>query len=407
VEFQVFDDISKLYQEALRCQQQGLHKESVELLNKIISLKPNEGLGAVYFMLGSSYFLLNDVNQSIDAYINAIFAEPSLHDAYSNIHNILSIHYGKDAKKYYKQILKRIPNFIDNGPTKIRIETSSACNLRCRHCPTGLSYHEMDRSVLSLDAFDIIIKQINDTPSLDSAVLYVGGEPFLNNNIITICKRLKSETGIDKTHLNTNGMLLSPDLCAQMDDAKLDFITVSIDGKSPEENDSIRIGSNYNKIVANVNMLRELSKSTQIKIANTQIKNKKDPDIPVIPDFLKNDFEGLSIYSEYAIKWPSLNIDDKSDMVCVVNDNLNKFCQQPFDNIVIKTNGDILMCCYDLLGKAVIGNIFKDHMRNIWVSAKYKNIRDVMLFGKYKHLPKTCKICPIYTGEKIYLNSDV
>ena len=146
------------------------------------------------------------------------------------------------------------PNFIvKDFPRVVRIEPSSLCNLKCIHCPTGTV--NIPRKVMEWPVFEKILQEIkNHKDKVKVVVLYHGGEPLLNKDLIRMIKEIK-DLGIEKIKTSTNGMLLDEEMCFELVKSGIDEIEISLDGTSPEMNNKIRIGSDYQKIVNNIKML--------------------------------------------------------------------------------------------------------------------------------------------------------
>ncbi|HSR36479.1 MAG TPA: tetratricopeptide repeat protein, partial [Desulfurivibrionaceae bacterium] len=142
------------------------------------------------------------------------------------------------------------------GPTRVRIEVASCCNLRCRHCPTGVSYGKVPRTLMSMELFEVLLGQLTRFEPLQEGVLYLGGEPLLNPNLPRIIRLLRQQTKMERIFFNTNGMLLTEEICQSLAGSGVNFIQVSIDGRSPAENDAIRSGASYGRIAANIHRLR-------------------------------------------------------------------------------------------------------------------------------------------------------
>lgn len=135
-------------------------------------------------------------------------------------------------------------------PPVIRIEPASACNLRCRHCPTGVT--AMRRGLMSDALFKKILREISkNIPPLRVAVLYHGGEPLLNPRLPEMISDLKA-VGMPQVKLVTNGMYLTGDLVERIVSSGLDHIEVSLDGESAEESDDVRIRSSAKLILSNI-----------------------------------------------------------------------------------------------------------------------------------------------------------
>ncbi len=75
-------------------------------------------------------------------------------------------------------------------PKVIRIEPSSACNLKCIHCPTGTI--KMERGLMSDVIFALILDNLKPyLNTIEVFVLYHGGEPLLNQSLGKMIFELK------------------------------------------------------------------------------------------------------------------------------------------------------------------------------------------------------------------------
>src|SRR5687767_332811 len=269
-------------------------------------------------------------------------------------------------------------------PTHIRIETASVCNLRCQHCTTGVAYKSTDRRVMSMETFERVLGQVRTLPTIRTAIMYLGGEPLLNKHHATMCRRVKAETGVEIVKFVTNGTLLTEKWCDEIAAADVDGIYISIDGRSPEENDRIRVGASYETIRDNIRMLerklRDAGCRTRLTIGNTVFRRPDDLMRPTVPDFLVRDFPGFKITPGYAMVWPGMSASDTglADLE-VYQKKPRRFCDHPFSDLAIRANGDVILCCYDISGKHVMGNVMKDELLELYRSEEYVTIRRAML----------------------------
>lgn len=289
-------------------------------------------------------------------------------------------------------------------PTRLRLESASACNLRCQHCPTGVHYDATERSIMKRDLFERVLQQMKGVTTLKECVLYLGGEPLMNKHLIEMCRRVKAETTVTRTFITTNGMLLNERNCAGLATAELDQIFVSVDGRSPQENDEIRVRAKYTTIVENVARLRRHleGKKTRIVISHAMIRRHDDPDQPTTPEFLKRDFPGIHVWSDYATRWPGFDLELTALESAKLSVGKQKnFCGFPFAEMSVRVNGDVVLCCHDLLGESVMGNIWKSSLAEIWNGPAYRTMRKHMLARNAKGVHEVCRRCFIFTGERI------
>jgi len=113
---------------------------------------------------------------------------------------------------------------FEGFPFIIGWELTLACNLRCRHCGStaGLPRADeltLEESLAICDQFpDLLVQEVN----------FTGGEPLLSSYWPNIAAYLR-ELGI-KTKILTNALTLEPNIIAQMKDADIAGVGVSLDG---------------------------------------------------------------------------------------------------------------------------------------------------------------------------------
>lgn len=288
---------------------------------------------------------------------------------------------------------------IEKLPEVIRIEPSSLCNLRCIHCPTGQGKNK-SLGIMNIKVFDRIFENIRSIPPR-VVVLYHGGEPFLNEDIFKMIDKVKSLDNIF-IKIDTNGMLLNEELMLKIIESKVDSLYISLDGLSPEENNNIRRGCDYNKVVGNVKRLMELKRKfkspfPKIKIANVQIPRActLGKEVPDMPKYIVNDFleykDEVEFQSVYSLKWFGLGRKDFG----VVKDNKCKksnYCDMVVNTITFRWNGDVVPCCYDITSEYVIANILDSTLKEIWNNKKYVELRRSIITGNNIPLCKDCRV---------------
>jgi len=204
--------------------------------------------------------------------------------------------------------------------------------------------------------------------------------------------------GIRKVSTNTNGQLLTNRLSQELLKAGLDEIFISIDAASKKTYEKIRIGLNYEKVVKNVKNLVKLKK--KIGMGHPRI----------VVDFLKSDLnqEETDIFIS---QWKGL-----VDGVCtsqihdwsakkkkVVKSEFKNYvsfahapCRLPFTELLINWDGTVSLCCQDIEGEVIVGNVKKQSIKEIWQGKTLGEIRK-------KHLALDinsiilCKDCKLRT----------
>ncbi|MCM3718305.1 GTP 3',8-cyclase MoaA [Fictibacillus phosphorivorans] len=113
----------------------------------------------------------------------------------------------------------------------LRISVTDQCNFRCTYCMPkeifGPDYPFLENEeLLSFDEIVRIAAQF--ARSGVEKIRITGGEPLLRKGLPDLLRRLRSIEGIKDIALTTNGVLL-PKLAAEIKEAGMDRVTVSLD----------------------------------------------------------------------------------------------------------------------------------------------------------------------------------
>ena len=298
-------------------------------------------------------------------------------------------------------------------PKVLRIEPASKCNLGCVHCPTGTI--EMTRGVMSLEVFDKIILEIKkNIKHIKVVVLYHGGEPFLNKNFFYMLSEIKKINKNIYVKTVSNGTVLNNKIIKKIVDSELDLIEFSLDGESAEDSERIRRKSKTENILKNVkellNQKKKLIKKTpKVNICSTQFfKNEnsvKDNISPETAEWIKNNFkdEDVEFKSFFAMQWPSMSKEINDFKKVTVEDVIDKNnCDHLEETLTIRSDGDIVPCCYDLTTKLKMGNILDNDLKEIWNNSYYNNLRNSIESKKFISICKNCNVvrAPVYLVPK-------
>lgn len=288
--------------------------------------------------------------------------------------------------------------YIQPFPKIIRIEPASSCNFKCIHCPTGLNLNK-SLGIMEEKTFNQIFDQIKKY-RFKVIVLYHGGEPLLNKRFFEMAKKLKPLT--KRLRTTTNGSILDNDIIEKFLEIEFDEIDISMDGTSPEENNLIRIGGDYEKISKRVIQLIKMRNEKKLSVPKITIANAQIPSDPyteekaIIPKHLIETFQeiqnDIKFSPFYTIQWPGM-----PEKYGKIKKPKGNFCDHVVNTISIRWNGDVVPCCYDLINTMVMGNILNERIEDIWNNEKYKKLRkDIDEFNP----PNLCKNCLVLQGLK-------
>ena len=115
-------------------------------------------------------------------------------------------------------------------PMTISIEPTTACNLRCPECPSGLRAFSRPTGNLKQDFFRKTIDELHK--QLIYLIFYFQGEPYINPGFLDMVKYAKDK-GI-YTITSTNGHFLNDDNAKKTIESGLDRMIISVDGTTQE-----------------------------------------------------------------------------------------------------------------------------------------------------------------------------
>lgn len=130
---------------------------------------------------------------------------------------------GREFSGY--NIVESGKRLLDRKPLQCSLYVTDRCNLDCAYC----TEYDNSRPHPSLDDLKKWIRKIRELGTMRIAL--VGGEPLVHPNIVEIvgyCRELGFATS-----LTTNGFLLTRKLVAQLEDAGLQVMQISVDRMTP------------------------------------------------------------------------------------------------------------------------------------------------------------------------------
>lgn len=114
-------------------------------------------------------------------------------------------------------------------------ECTLRCNLSCRHCGSSCGPEQSIKDELTTEEIKGVFSKIaQDFNPRKIMIALTGGEPLLRKDVFDVMKHV-SALGFP-WGMVTNGMLLSPDIINQLEEAKMSTVSVSLDGLEKNHN---------------------------------------------------------------------------------------------------------------------------------------------------------------------------
>lgn len=237
----------------------------------------------------------------------------------------------------------------------VEIETINRCNGRCSFCPVSVGHDTREYKAMSDELFFKIINELCELDFDGRVALFSNDEPFLDPKIIERHKYVFEHLNRAKMHLYTNGTLLTLDkfkkIIPYLDELIID-----------NYNQELKLNENSKKIAVYCEAHPELKSKVSIVLRKPdEILTSRGGDAP-----------NRKVKKEFT----------------------TERCVLPFEQMIIRPDGKVSLCCNDPYGKETLGDLNKQTMKEVWYGNEFKTIRKGLMMGR-GNIPH-CKYCDTF-----------
>jgi radical SAM protein with 4Fe4S-binding SPASM domain len=280
------------------------------------------------------------------------------------------------------------------------LEQNNTCNLRCTMC--GFSdprVAAVPRFHMPRDVFDAIAEQL--FPATTYLHMSLMTEPFMTPDFpdrLMLVRRY----GVPYSRVVTNGTLLTERSIEAILDSEITSLAFSIDGGTPELYEAIRIGSRFDKVLANIDLFRTRRAKRgatfpRLQINHVLMERNVDhaEDFVRLLDLIRPDqvdvrtVHPMAHTGGYETYDPSFFekvrrvrplfaecferngiedcgfIRDRAEVIELVRQNGQRMtCRRPWDTLAIHANGDVHPCMS--WTRPPVGNLARQSFAEIW-----------------------------------------
>jgi GTP 3',8-cyclase len=168
------------------------------------------------------------------------------------------------------------------APVSLRLSVTDLCDLRCFYCmpPGGVEQKDHD-AILRFEEIVWFVRFLKAHFGLKK-VRITGGEPLIRRGVVDLIGRLAA-VGLDDLALTTNGQHL-PDMAAELRDAGLDRINVSLDSLVPDRFHEITRGGGLQRTLAGIEAALATGLSP-VKLNTVVLRGVNDDEVGTIARF--------------------------------------------------------------------------------------------------------------------------
>jgi radical SAM protein with 4Fe4S-binding SPASM domain len=314
---------------------------------------------------------------------------------------------------YFSFLLSRIIKkaIVFGNPFTVSIEPTTACNLSCPECPSGLKQFSRPTGKIDIEVNRQLLKSIGK--QLFYINYYFQGEPFLHPQFLELIREAKKHKIYTAT--STNAHFISNNIADEIVQSGLDRLIISIDGITQETYESYRVTGKLSKVIegtkAMVAAKKRTNSSTPHLIFQFLVVKPNEHEIPAIyklAEELEVDevrLKSAQIY-DYTHGNPLIPTQEQYARYKKQKDGTYRLkyktanhCWRMWSSCVLTWDAKVVPCCFDKDATYTLGSAIEQPFKSLWKSKKYQEFRDSVLTKRNQI--DICQNCS--EGSKVWL----
>lgn len=267
----------------------------------------------------------------------------------------------------------------------LQIETVTYCNGKCVFCP--VKDMKRERGIIKDNLYNKIIVDCKDLKvPLEMVYPFLNGEPFLDPKLFDRVAFTHETLPKTRIGLFTNGSLMDESITEQIMKSGITDINISLNAISDEQRMKV-MGLELSTTCGNIAYLKkrndELGKNIWISVSvvsdTTLIQQEEKiaflkfwEEVKIDPYLFNNgNWAGITRPLVWCSKTPCLRI---------------------FSDMTVLYDGRVNLCCYDLEGEEIFGDLNTQSVIEVWESEKFSQLRELHAKGQ-RNEHKLCGKC--------------
>ncbi|MGM0479695.1 MAG: radical SAM/SPASM domain-containing protein [Bacteroidota bacterium] len=295
--------------------------------------------------------------------------------------NVLRLRFSYMLAKRFKRIQQRALPFAAS------IEPTTACNLGCPECPSGLKQFTRPTGRLQMDLHEKMLDQLGK--QLFYINYYFQGEPFLHPQFLDLIEAAHRRKIYTAT--STNAHFITEKKAEEIVRSGLDRMIISIDGLTQETYEQYRRKGKLEKVIQGTeNMIRakkKLHRKTPHLIFQflvvrpnehevddiVKLGNKMGVDEVRLKTAQLYDYENGNPLMPHNEKYSRYRKNKAGKFVPKYH--LKDHCWRMWSSTVLTWDGKVVPCCFDKDAKHVLGDVTKVPFKKVWRHPQYQAFR--------------------------------
>ncbi len=283
--------------------------------------------------------------------------------------------------------LEKIAKTLDQFqfPKKITIEVTAECNLECAMC----HYSSMRRpkGVMPFELWRRCADEIAQVSPETECWFSGSGEPLLQPELLSQMISYGKSVGLKAQYLNTNGMLLTPEVADLVLDSGVDLVVFGVDGYTPVTYSAIRVGGIRDELYSNIEGFvaarRARAFGPEIQVQFIEMDENEHE----MEDF-KNYWlsKGVVVKVRRKLSWGG-----RIETPATVPDEERIPCPWAITLMHVLWDGRVARCAGDTEGEECVGNAWHESLSELW--SRLGSYRQLQLDHRFDEVPERCRQC--------------
>jgi MoaA/NifB/PqqE/SkfB family radical SAM enzyme len=318
-----------------------------------------------------------------------------------------------------ESLAARIAEDPEIKPSRLRIEASSFCQLRCPSCPTtaGTINPVVGNGFLRFDNFRALI---DDNPSITAIELSNYGEALLNPDLVAMLQYAQQRSVAVNFHNGVNLNNCRDGVLEALVKYQVQEVTCSLDGASQDTYHLYRVRGHFDRVIGNIrriNHYKELYRSEVPRLRwQFVVFGHNEHEIPAARAMAAE--LGMTFHTKLSWDAKSSPIRDKDFVRAATGEQAvtreeyeqihgRKYvwetCLQLWEEPQINWDGKNLGCCRNFWGDFG-GNAFKDGLTACLNHEKMRYARGMLRGQNPPRDDIPCTTCDLYQGMQASSN---
>ncbi|MGK7344949.1 MAG: radical SAM/SPASM domain-containing protein [Candidatus Nitrospinota bacterium M3_3B_026] len=260
-------------------------------------------------------------------------------------------------------------------PSRVWIEPTPSCNLRCGHCPNGMDV-KFPTGLMKMELFRKVIDELEG--AVYDVNLFHRGESLIHPKLAEMVEYC-ADKGLH-TRLHTNAGLLTEEKSRELIGAGLSYISFSVDGYTKEVYEKTRVGGDFGETMENITRFLKIKKDLgrgPYSIVQVMEIGEEKEGLARRRAAFREMFNGLPL-DRLIVRTPHNWAGDfKKFGRGVVDDSDAPFtpCTFLWYSMTIFFDGTVAPCPQDFFGKINMGDVSRSTVAEVWNGEAMRRLR--------------------------------